>query len=250
MRRGLGEGVRWVMAGVCLLAAAAAPGLSSAAEPRRTCKAGEVRWLERWDRSYAGRVMEPTTVYRSPGSGPFLRLGVTESYGFRVTVPIVAQRVDRRCRPTWFRVRVRHYPNGTLGWIKAGTVSTSRIRARIVVDISSRRLSFYKSGRVALTTRIAIGAAGTPTPRGKFFVVQRFVMRNPNGPFGSHLLGISAFSDVLRWWREGGPIGIHGTNDRSSIGQPASHGCVRLSQSAIQELFKHVPLATPVLIRT
>jgi lipoprotein-anchoring transpeptidase ErfK/SrfK len=242
--------VRAVQAIVAIaLVAAGVPELSTAAEGRSVCAAGEVRWLERWDRAYAGRVVESTTAFRRPGTQPFLRLPVAGADGFRTTVPIVAARLDRRCRPTWFRVRVRTYPNGTLGWVRAGTMSTSRIRARIVVDLSSRRLVFYRGGRVVLSTRVAIGKASTPTPVGKFFVNQRYVLRNPHGPFGTHLLGISAFSDHLRWWREGGPIGIHGTNDRSSVGRAVSHGCVRVPPAAIVELFKQVPLATPVVIR-
>ena len=239
-----------MLAVACALGAAGAPAGSAApAGKDRVCAAGEVRWLERWDRAYAGRIKAPTTVFRRPGADPFLRLEIVDKYRFWTTVPIVAQLVDRRCRPTWFRVRLRHYPNGTLGWVRAGTMTTSRIRARIVVDLSQRRLFFYKQGRLVLSAPAAVGTSGTPTPTGKFFVTQRWVLKDPNGPFGARLLSVSAFSDVLRWWREGGPIGIHGTNDGSSIGRRASHGCVRLPASAMLELFKDVPLATPVTIR-
>ena len=72
----------------------------------------------------------------------------------------------------------------------------------------------------------------------------------PAGPYGARALGISAFSNVLRSWREGGPVGIHGTNEPFSIGRPVSHGCVRLPERAMRELFGHVPLATPVTIRS
>lgn len=236
-----------VLAVALLAAATAAPAAS--APSGRVCTAGEVRWLERWDRAYAGRIKTPTTVFRRPGADPFLRLQTVDRYRFWTTVPIVAERLDRRCRPTWFRVRVRHFPNGTLGWVRAGTMTTSRIRSRIVVDLSQHRLFFYKRGRLVLSSPVAIGKPSTPTPVGRFFVTQRWVTNNPNGPFGAHLLSVSAFSEVLRWWREGGPIGIHGTNDRSSIGRAVSHGCVRLPAGPMLELFKRVPLATPVTIR-
>ena len=215
----------------------------------RVCKAGEVRWLERWDRSHAGKLRAPATIYRRPGAVPFLRLPAVDSYGFSTALPIVAERVDRRCRPTWFRVRVRTYPNGTLGWIRAGTMATSRIRARVVIDISSHKLFLYKRGRLVLQTPVAVGKSSTPTPRGRFYITQRFVLTNPHGPYGARALGISAFSDVLRSWREGGPVGIHGTNEPFSIGRPVSHGCVRLPERAMLDLFAQVPLATPVIIR-
>jgi lipoprotein-anchoring transpeptidase ErfK/SrfK len=193
--------------------------------------------------------MKPATIFRSPGAGPFLRLPVVDPYGFWTTVPIVAQRVDRRCRPTWFRVRVRHYPNGTLGWIRAGTMATSRIHKRIVVDLSRKRLFLFERGRLVLSTPAAVGKASTPTPRGRFYITQRYILKDPSGPFGSRALGVSAFSNVLRSWRDGGPVGIHGTNEPFSIGRPVSHGCVRLPERAILQLFRQVPLATPVIIR-
>ena len=225
------------------------PGAFAASEDGQVCAAGTIRWLERWDRAYAGRLLAPATIFRRPGSVPFLRLPVADSYGFPTTVPIVAERLDRRCRPTWFRVRVSFYPNGTLGWIKAGTMSTSRIRTRIIVDLSRQRLTLYKSGRVVLSTPAAIGKPSTPTPRGRFYITQRFILTNPNGPYGARALGISAFSNVLRSWRDGGPVGIHGTNEPFSIGRPVSHGCVRLPERAMLELFRQVPLAAPVIIR-
>jgi lipoprotein-anchoring transpeptidase ErfK/SrfK len=237
-----------IAAVACGPAATAAAPAAAATGGGRVCAAGEVRWLERWDRAYAGRLLGPATIYRRPGAVPFLRLPVHDPYGFSTTIPIVAQRLDRHCRPTWFRVRVRHYPNGTLGWIRAGTMATSRIGARVVVDVSRHRLFLYKRGRLVLETPAAVGKPSTPTPRGRFYVTQRFIVK-PGGPFGARALGISAFSDVLRSWRDGGPVGIHGTNEPFSIGRPVSHGCVRLPESAMLALFRQVPLATPVVIR-
>jgi lipoprotein-anchoring transpeptidase ErfK/SrfK len=230
-------------------AAPASPVSPASSAGGRVCAAGAIRWLERWDQSNAGRLLAPVTVFRQPGAARFLRLPVTDAYGFPTTLPIVAERLDRRCRPTWFRVRVSFYPNGTLGWIRAGTMSTSRIRTRIIVDLSRHRLFLYKRGRVVLSAPAAIGKPSTPTPRGRFYVTQRFILTNPGGPYGARALGISAFSNVLRSWRDGGPVGIHGTNEPFSIGQPVSHGCIRLPESAMLALFRHVPLATPVIVR-
>ena len=120
---------------------------------------------------------------------------------------------------------------------------------RIVVDVSSHKLFLYKRGRLVLSTPVAVGKSSTPTPRGRFYITQRFVLTNPNGPYGARALGISAFSDVLRSWRDGGPVGIHGTNEPFSIGRPVSHGCVRLPEHAMLDVFRQVPLATPVIIR-
>ena len=43
-------------------------------------------------------------------------------------------------------------------------------------------------------------------------------------------------------------IYIHGTNQEDRIGTPASHGCVRMRNSDVIELYDSVPLQTPVRI--
>ena len=123
------------------------------------------------------------------------------------------------------------------------------VRTRIVVDLSDRRASVYRWGRLALRARVAVGAPATPTPVGRFYVNERFVLSSPNGPFGVAALGISAHSNVLRDWVQGGPIGLHGTNEPASIGQAASHGCIRLENGDMSRVFRLAPAGTPVVIR-
>ncbi len=43
-------------------------------------------------------------------------------------------------------------------------------------------------------------------------------------------------------------IYIHGTNHEAKIGEPASHGCIRMRNADLVELFDLVPVETPVLI--
>lgn len=43
-------------------------------------------------------------------------------------------------------------------------------------------------------------------------------------------------------------IYIHGTNAEHSLGTPSSHGCVRMSNSDVVELFDSVEIGTPVYI--
>lgn len=45
-------------------------------------------------------------------------------------------------------------------------------------------------------------------------------------------------------------IYIHGTHEEERIGQPASHGCIRMKNVDIIELFDHVRLGETVLIRS
>jgi hypothetical protein len=43
-------------------------------------------------------------------------------------------------------------------------------------------------------------------------------------------------------------IYIHGTPDSEPMGQPASHGCIRMRNRDVVELFDRVPVGTPVMI--
>ena len=45
-----------------------------------------------------------------------------------------------------------------------------------------------------------------------------------------------------------GQIGLHGANDTGSVGQSASHGCIRLHNNDITALAKMLPLGTPIKI--
>lgn len=44
-------------------------------------------------------------------------------------------------------------------------------------------------------------------------------------------------------------IYIHGTNHEESIGEPASHGCIRMKRADVAELFGLVEVDAPVVIR-
>jgi lipoprotein-anchoring transpeptidase ErfK/SrfK len=44
-------------------------------------------------------------------------------------------------------------------------------------------------------------------------------------------------------------IYIHGTNHEGSLGEPASHGCIRMRSTDLVELFELVDVDTPVAIK-
>lgn len=119
-----------------------------------------------------------------------------------------------------------------------------RVRSRIASDLSARRLAVYSRGRLVLSTTAAIGAAATPTPLGRFYINQRF-RADPNGPYGWAAIGITAFSEVLTGWPQGGPVAIHGTSRPSLLGLRVSNGCIRVSNAAIQSIWRLPRLARP-----
>jgi lipoprotein-anchoring transpeptidase ErfK/SrfK len=154
-----------------------------------------------------------------------------------------------RCPERWYRVQVPAWPNGSTGWIRARDVSLKPVRTRVVVDLGLRRMTLYRDGRVLLRAPAAIGAPGTPTPIGAYYVNQRLLAPDPSGPFGPGAVGISAFSPVLRHWPQGGPIAIHGTNRPDLIGAAASHGCIRIRNDLLRRVYRLAVPGTPVVIR-
>jgi lipoprotein-anchoring transpeptidase ErfK/SrfK len=123
------------------------------------------------------------------------------------------------------------------------------VRTRIVVDLSARRVTLFRAGRKVLATTAAVGSPATPTPTGRYYVNQRLVPTDPGGPFGPGAIGISAFSEVLTGWTQGGPVAIHGTNEPWLIGRAVSNGCIRVRNDDLRRLFKLAVAGTPVEIR-
>ena len=201
--------------------------------------------------AYAALVTQTAVIRRAPTgqASVVTRLGRVDVNGLPEVVGVIGVHLSPQCAADWYRVQLAVVPNGTSGWVRAWAVRTYRVRSRIVVDLSERRLRLYRSGRLALQTPVAVGASATPTPQGRYFVNERYELPDARGPFGPAALGISAHSDVLQHvWVEDGPIGIHGTNEPWSIGRAASHGCIRVSNSVMRRLFRLAPAGTPIVV--
>jgi lipoprotein-anchoring transpeptidase ErfK/SrfK len=203
--------------------------------------------------AYAATVDKEAVIRTHPNGGaPVVdRIGRLDKRGFREVLGLMEVRSSSRCTPDWYRVRLSVLPNGTTGWVRASAVTTFRVHSRIVVDLSQRRLRLFRSGKLAFETSVAVGSPATPTPRGHYFVNERFVLPDGNGPFGLIVLGISAHSEALQHTCvENGPIAIHGTNEPRSIGRATSHGCIRVANDVMRRLFPLAPAGTPVVVNT
>jgi hypothetical protein len=226
-------------------------GSIQASDSRRTaagCTPGSTTSLVTSTRTYAVDVRSLTTVYRSPGGRPFARFGRYNVNGVRTVFAALSAVRGARCKAAWYRVMLPLKPNGQSGYVRARSVRLRPLRARVVVDLSIRRLTVFERGRPVLRARVAIGARGTPTPVGSFYVNQRF-RDDPAGPYGWAAIGISAFSEVLSGWPQGGPVAIHGTNRPSLLGLPVSNGCIRVSNSTVRRLWRLAPTGTPVQVQ-
>ncbi len=149
----------------------------------------------------------------------------------------------------WLEVMLPVRPNGTVGWIRAGEVHLSLDPFRIEIDTTRRRLDLYEGDALTLSTEIAVGVGATPTPHGEFYLAELLQPPDPDGVYGPYAFGLSGFSETLDSFAGGdGVVGIHGTNDPSSLGSEVSHGCVRVHNDVIADLAARVPLGTPVSI--
>lgn len=105
----------------------------------------------------------------------------------------------------------------------------------IVIKTAQRKLYLYRDGALYKTYTVAVGKPSTPTPKGSFKIANKAL--NPGGPFGTRWMGLSKPH-----------IGIHGTNNPSSIGKAVSKGCIRMHNKDAEELYRLVLVGTSVKI--
>lgn len=122
---------------------------------------------------------------------------------------------------------------------------------RLVIHLSERRVYVYEQDQAVRSYPIAIGRSGWETPTGKFEVIQ--MLQNPvwEHPFTGELVPPGADNPLgSRWigfWTDGtNYIGFHGTPNAETVGQAASHGCIRMYDQDVIALFEVVQMGTPV----
>ena len=199
--------------------------------------------------AYAAWATNGAVAYAAPGGAEVVRFGANNVNDYPTVFGVLGTAAGRGCGGRWYLVQLPVRPNGSVGWVRARAVVVERVRTRIVVDLSERRLWLYRDGRLILSAPAGIGSPATPTPTGRFYVNQRLVPADRSGPFGPAALGISAFSPVLARWPQGGPIAIHGTDEPGSIGRARSNGCIRLRNATLERVFAAAGAGTPVLVR-
>ena len=188
-------------------------------------------------------VRHPTQLRATPGGRTLARLSTKTEFGSPETVWVV----DRV--PGWVGVVATQAGNGRVGWIEQSAVTLARVTWKLKVSLSARRVTVLNAGKVVRQFTAAIGRPGAPTPTGRFAVTDRLTTGNDNGPYGCCILALSAHSPhTIQGWTGGDRIAIHSTPDTASIGEAASHGCVRVSLADGRWLLAHIPLGTPTLI--
>ncbi len=126
---------------------------------------------------------------------------------------------------------------------------------RLELDLSERKVTLFRADQVVKSYPVAVGRPGWETPTGTFKIETMY--RNPKwiNPFTGELIPGGESDNPLgrRWmgfWTDKQNwAGFHGTNSVSSIGTAASHGCVRMFEKDIEELFEKVAVGTPVTVK-
>lgn len=107
----------------------------------------------------------------------------------------------------------------------------------IMIDLTESMLYLFKDGEIVKKYVIAQGKPSTPSPIGVWEIVSK--ARSWGSGFGTRWMGLN-----VPW----GTYGIHGTNKPGSIGQRASHGCFRMRNKDVKELYDMVPYKTKVYV--
>lgn len=146
-------------------------------------------------------------------------------------------------------------------WWTGSSVEGER---KIVIDLSSQRLRYFKGGKLVGVSPISSGKEGTSTVSGNFTVLEKDIdhrsaafgafvddsgaivqsdvdSRRDKPPAGSKFLGAS-----MRYCMR--IVGGFCMHEGYLPGYPASHGCVRLPTRMAQIFFDETPVGTPVQI--
>lgn len=116
----------------------------------------------------------------------------------------------------------------------------------LIVNLAARKIILVEDGKVLKTYPVAVGKHSTPSPSGCFHIVNRVanptyshagrvVKPGPSNPVGTRWMGLGYKG-----------YGIHGTNQPESVGHAASHGCIRMRNRDVEELFELVQVGDEV----
>jgi hypothetical protein len=234
-------------AGVAALAGPAAPAGATvrAPEPAERLKLSDERSYTRWAHPVARARAYAAPSARAP---VVARLRLATEDGYPEVYVVRSSWADAR-GDGWLQIRIPMRPNGTAGWVRARSLGELRVvRTHLTIDRGRLRATLRRDGRKVWSSRVGVGAPGTPTPAGRFWIRERLRVSPPTGLYGPWAFGTSAYSS-LSDWPGGGVVGIHGTNQPSLIPGRPSHGCIRVPNPAIHRLARIMPVGTPGLIR-
>ena len=186
-------------------------------------------------------------LYRTPARNGVLtrRSALTEAVLERMRSPTAEREVA-------VPVKVIDRPDRTLADL------AERYPTVIAIDRDAKRLRLYENLKLKRKYTIAVGQAGNETKAGRYEIEEKQVdpaWHVPNSEWAGELAGQTIPPGdprnalKARWMGFYSGQGIHGTDDIASLGETASHGCIRMSIKDVKELYGEVKEGTPVFVQ-
>ena len=116
------------------------------------------------------------------------------------------------------------------------TSSNSKSTYKILVDVEESKLYLFENDILSKEYKCSGGKWSTPSPIGTWTITSKAKWGEG---FGGSWMGLN-----VPW----GKFGIHGTLDPYSLGWSSSHGCIRMDNNDVAELYKIIPIGTRVTI--
>lgn len=111
-----------------------------------------------------------------------------------------------------------------------------RPKYHILVDVEESKMYIMENNICIKTYNCAGGKPSTPSPIGTWTITSKAKWGEG---FGGRWLGFN-----VPW----GQFGIHGTTEIYSVGWASSHGCIRMNNSEVAEIYQYIPIGTKVTI--
>jgi lipoprotein-anchoring transpeptidase ErfK/SrfK len=168
----------------------------------------------------------------------------------QIAPPVLRQVVPQSISRTGLEIILQSIPQTLIP--PQGTAIAAPLRLEI--SLTRRQLSLFQGPTVMKRYSVAVGRSGWETPIGQFQIKQMILnpaWKNPfNGsiipggdpenPLGRHWIGF--WTDGKNW------VGLHGTPNPNSVGRAVSHGCVRMYNQDIADVFRRVTPGTPIKV--
>lgn len=148
-------------------------------------------------------------------------------------------------------------------------ISSPRPERSLVIHRSKRQVVVIEDGRELRRFPVGVGMPGWETPLGRFQVIEmapdpvwkhpvsgKLYPPGPNNPLGSRWIGFHRDCAGKRGFNGQQHLevkgcvtaGFHGTPHRETVGQAVSHGCVRMYEENVRDLFELVRMGTVVTV--
>ena len=185
-----------------------------------------------------------STLYREPGGKVRIRVKGKTEWGSDRVFGVVRRRGD------WLAVQAPELENGELAWLNTERARIDCVRWSLHADLSRRRLYVRRDGETVRSFVIAVGRRQNPTPTGRFSVTDKLRVTDKGSPYGCCVLAVTGHQERLPpSWPGGDRLAVHATRELSSLGKPASLGCLRVTSTQARWLITTIPLGAPLFVR-